>query len=248
MASSNNKIDEVLSTPVMPEQTETERKLKNNLIVFSVISLFMCLGGLSISDKSRFLGLVFDGLTQYKIYIALFGFILYAAFHYLWYIKDSISGWRLRCTAISEIRPLRYSSNLENTELEDKRNNTLYHWWNYTKKYIPSEHLINEALIETITTLEKKISNEPLAADVPQLISKLEETKELLVHSRVSLSKLNEVLLSDPFQIALPRFNSSFRHFLVSQNIRWVIFELIVPFGLAVLSIYFLVDRIALLS
>lgn len=237
-------VDKVLSVPVMPEQTDTERKLKNNLIIFSVISLFMIYGDLSISSDSRFMGLRFDGLNQNKIYAASFVFIFYAAVHYFWYIKDSFTGWRLRCTAISELRPARWGSPLGEKNLEDKNNNTLYHWWNYTKKYIDDRFIINDILVNSIEKLETKINDDKIVVEGILFQDGFQSTIDAINSSAESLEKLRDTLSTEPFTVALPRFNNSFRHFLISQNIRWVLFECIVPFGLALLAMCLLFDDV----
>ncbi|MGK8177365.1 hypothetical protein ACRS1R_20120 [Aeromonas dhakensis] len=237
------KIDEVLSAPVMQEQTDTERKLKNNLIAFSVISIFMYYGDLSISSESTFLGLKFSGLDQQKIYIGLFVFIVYAAIHYIWYVQDSIVNWRLRCTAISELRPIRYNSPAGSFELKDKKNNTLYHWWNYTKLYIDEQYIIDEALIKTIEALENKALGESYDDHV-SMLAILNDAKKSVAESQKAIKELSETLISEPFSLALPRFNKAFSYFLVSQNIRWMVFECIVPFGLAVLALSLLFNSV----
>lgn len=239
-------VDKVLSVPIMPEQTDTERKLKNNLIIFSVISLFMYYGDLKIKPDSRFMGLMFDGLNQSKIYAALFVFIVYAFIHYLWYMKDSFSCWCIRCTAISELRPSRWGSRLGEERLENKNNNTLYHWWNYTKQYIHDGYLINDALIKTIESLESKLQNEEIAADGVLLRDELKSTRELLGSSAADLSDLSDTLSTEAFTVALPRFNRAFSYFLISQNIRWAIFECMVPFGLGLYALFLLADEFIL--
>lgn len=239
----SEKIDEILSLPVMQEQTDTERKLKNNLIAFSVIAIFMYYGDLSISSDSTFLGVKFSGLNQNKIYIGLFIFIVYAAIHYLWYVQDAFLNWRLRCTAISELRPIRYSSAAGSVELKDKKNNTLYHWWNYTKKYINEKYIIDEALIKTIEALEHHALSNHFDEHL-SIQNLLNETKTNIDESKKAIEELSDILSKDPFTLALPRFNNAFSYFLVSQNIRWMIFECIVPFGLAGLALALLSENV----
>ncbi len=241
----SNDIDKVLSEPIMPELSDTERRIKNNLIAFSVVAIFMSYWGLSISDDSSILGLKFKGLDQHKIYIGLVCFIVYCGVHYLWHVHDIFIEWRLRLTAISESRPLRFNGRIENSDLENKRNNTLYHWWNYTKKYAANRESLNESLEASVTVIEKEIdrykSDRPVDPDFYEAISSM---LELTRSSRTEIGELNRMLNSPPFTEALPKFNDAFRYFLKSQNLRWVFFECIIPFGLAMVAIIFIFSKL----
>ncbi len=244
----NDAVDKVLSEPLMPELSDTERRVKNNLIAFSVVAIFMCSWGLSISDDSSILGLKFNGLDQHKIYIALGLFIVYSGIHYSWHVHDIFVEWRLRWTAISELRTPRFSGTFFNSDLKNKRNNTLYHWWNDTKRYVTDRDKINDALINTIEALEVQINNNEFNSLInAQLKGELSKLTGLIKPSHDDIKELIRVLNLPPFTEALPKFNDAFRYFLKSQNIRWIIFDFLVPFGFAIAAIILIYSKVVII-
>ncbi|MCF7742723.1 hypothetical protein [Aeromonas veronii] len=234
---------EVLKQPVMAEPTETERKIKNNLIAFSFISVFLHYGGLSISGESTILGLRFDGLTQDKIYLCFFMLVGYSTIHYMWYVRDGFLNWKLRLTAIQEIKAPSPSMTPFDSidELDDKRNNTLYHWWAYQYKAFSNRRILNDALLNSIGSLEDIVSNDINLGFVDNVDFLRHELLAVINTGDDLIKKTEEIykLLNSPmFNNVLPNFNSSFRNFLISQNLRWLVFECVIPFGLSALSLY----------
>lgn len=240
---------EVLKQPVMTEPTETERKIKNNLIAFSFISVFLHYGGLSISSESTILGLRFDGLTQDKIYLCFFMLVAYSTIHYMWYVRDGLLNWKLRLTAIQEIKATSPSMAPLHSidELDDKRNNTLYHWWAYQYKAFSNKRILNDALLDSIGSLEEIVSKDINLGFVDN-VDLLHHEMLAVINTSNELSKKTEELFkllnSSMFNHVLLNFNSSFRNFLISQNLRWLIFECIIPFGLSALSLYCLLPTV----
>lgn len=235
-------IKDVLASPVMNEQTETERKIKNNLIAFSFISIFLYYGGLTISSESTILGLRFDGLTQDKIHLGFFVLVLYSLMHYLWYIRDGFTNWRLRLTAVKEMKSGTWGSLYSVPELDDKRNNTLYNWWVWHEKTFTDRLFVNDALIACIKDIEDVYLSRKVdlgyVENVDMLCSHLSSASAAFNNSCSDTTELVKLLTNTPFSDALPNFNSSFRSFLISQNLRWLIFECCIPFGLAALSLF----------
>ncbi|MFQ1763031.1 hypothetical protein ACK366_09005 [Aeromonas veronii] len=238
---------EVLKQPVMTELTETERKIKNNLIAFSFIAIFMHYGRLSISPESTMLGLRFDGLSQDKIYLCFFMLVAYSSIHYFWCVKDAFKNWKLRLTTIMEIEPGDWGSLYHVQRLDDKRNNTIYHWWAFQYKTFTDKLFLNDSLVASIKELEESISHDinlGFVENVNMLCSRLDSASSAAGKASRDTEELIKLLTDTPFKDVLPNFNSSFRSFLISQNLRWLVFECIIPFGLAGLSLYCLFPKV----
>ena len=69
------EVNKVLKEPVFCTFDEATNKVKNHLLLFSVISIFMVLGGLHIQQDSSILGLKFSGLNDFIVYFGLFVFV-----------------------------------------------------------------------------------------------------------------------------------------------------------------------------
>lgn len=247
MSSLNN----CLIKPVMVEQTDIEKRIKNNLIAFSIISIFMFYGDLSISNDSSILGLKFNGLTQDKIYIGLFLIVAYSFVHYAWYIKDAFNNWRLRRTAVISFKTgvdgLAYSS----PAAPDERDATFYHWWVYHKKLFEDRVYFNDGIESALKEIQAlDLSNESkliYADNIINLCQSISLMTGAFSNSAVECRKLVELLNSSPFSDALKNFDGSFSDFLVSQNNRWLVFECLIPFALGFSSlccIYLKLDHI----
>ncbi|WP_324046625.1 hypothetical protein [Aeromonas caviae] len=233
-------VDSILKNPVVNEQTETQRKIKNNIVAFSVVSIFIYHGGLSISKESTFLGLKFDGLTDGLIYLGLFTLIIYSCIHYLWYVYEDFLNYKLRFTSFQQLdHGVEYSLCVV-PKLDDYRNNTLYNWWVYKKNYLVDSMNINESLLNSLDSIEKSYFNSTKDKWDPSIEQALLDAKSLSGSVNDSIKHMRLILSQPPFSDILPNFHFSFKRFILSQNIRWLVFEILFPFGLAFWALIFI--------
>lgn len=228
----------VYESVVIPDLSDTARKLKNNVVMFSVISVFMFFGDVTISENSSFLGFSFNGLTQEKIYIGMVLAITYSSVHYALLLKDSLSEWALRCSVVhskSEINP---GGDLSlSIVLQNEKYNNLYFWWQYHKHYY-------DTLSDNVADLSKLIDDFKTKMDCDSDNSQKDENIHFhrfssdLYELREYLSSVVYLFEGNPIENSLKNFDARFRSFLIFQNIRWLVFEYIVPFSLASVSLY----------
>lgn len=235
----------VYESVVIPDLSDTARKLKNNVVLFSVISIFMFFGDVSISESSSFLGFSFNGLTQDKIYVGMVLAITYSSIHYALLLNDSLSEWALRCSVVNCKNKINPSGDLSlSIVLQNEKYNNLYFWWQYHKHYYDN-------LSDNLADISKLIDEfkEKMDCDTDDCHKDghiyFHRFSSDLYELREYLSSVAYVFQGNPIEKALKNFDARFRSFLLFQNIRWLIFEYIVPFSLASLSLYCLSVKIS---
>lgn len=246
------ELKEALAKPVMSEQTDTERKLKNNLIAFSLISIFIHFGNISVEGNVSISGLRLTGLTPVKIHIGLLLIILYSAFHYLWCVSDALKEWRLRLTAVGQMSIGVANPSYSVPPAGNIRNNTFYYWWAHHSSELSKIKSHTYQLDDAMTYFRIKSDEFKDVANSHEHILKLEEYNhyiEVLSNRLLScneyLGRIDAIFKSPPVSESLPEFNNYFRCFLVSQNIRWFLFEYLIPFFLGTVSLYFLSGEVS---
>ncbi|WP_429134434.1 hypothetical protein [Aeromonas hydrophila] len=247
-----NELNETLAKPVMSEQTDTERKLKNNLIAFSLISIFIHFGNISVEGSVSISGLKLTGLTPVKIQIGLLLIILYSALHYLWCVSDALKEWRLRLTAVGQMSLGVANPSYSVPPAKSISNNTFYYWWAYHSKELTKIESNAHQLDSSMTYFRIKGDEFKDIANSHEHILKLDEynhyldelSKRLLTCTEY-LGRVEAIMSSPPVSVSLPRFDNYFRSFLVSQNFRWLFFDYIIPFSLGSFSLYFLSEKVS---
>lgn len=247
-----SELNEVMARPVMSEQTDTERKLKNNLIAFSVISLFMHFGDISVEGTVSISGLGLTGLTPEKIHIGLFIMIFYSALHYLWCVSDALKEWRLRLTAVEQMSIGVVKPSYSVPPSENIRNNTFYYWWVSHSNELSKIKGCSYQLDDAMTYFRIKSDEFKDIANSNEHILKLDEYNHYLgtLSNHLSscteyMARLDAIMSSPPVSVSLPEFNDSFRSFITTQNIRWFLFDYLIPFSLGAVSLYFLSEKIS---
>ncbi|WP_439833980.1 hypothetical protein [Aeromonas caviae] len=233
-------VDFILKSPVMSEQTEAQRKIKNNIIAFSAVSIFIYHGRLSITPDSALFGLKFSGLTNDLIYLGLFTLIVYSCIHYSWYIYEDFLNYRLRLTAFSQLDYGDEDSICFVPQLDDAKNNTLYNWWVYKKGYIIDTLNINNSLLNSLSEIEVKHMNMSDGKINDEIWEAFNAARSASENASERIDSLISILNAPPFSDVIPNFHFSFKRFLISQNIRWIVFEILFPYGLALWSLIFI--------
>lgn len=91
-------VSKVLGEPIFGELSENILKIRRNLLVISLVSIFVIYGDLRIDPNSTIFGLKFRGLTENIIVYGLSIANTYLFLHYLWCCFDSFAEWRVRVT------------------------------------------------------------------------------------------------------------------------------------------------------
>lgn len=233
-------MSDFLVKPVLMESTDTERKGRNYLLFSSCVTIAMYFYGLSFSTNMSAFGFQLYGFNEDKIYLLLSILLPYFLLHYIWLIFDSLLNWRLRLSALSGFKPESWSTAPDYPQPDDNRNNTLYYWWFYHKDYFEQRCYSCDDIVQLLQKL--KGFSDSGKSDL-ESSDALSEAIRLCENSRNDLKAFLALLNSSPISSSLSAFNSSFRFFLLSQNIRWIIFECVIPFSLSLCALCILVMR-----
>jgi hypothetical protein len=236
----NNAVEKVLGEPVLADFPEYVRKIRNNLFIVSMISIFMVIGDVSISPKSTIFGLTFNNLRPEHITQGLLAITTYSFVHFLWCAIDSLQEWRLRITGtrVGFITAGIFAD--ENGDYpRNPRQSTLYNWWLQKQKEMTSlPELLR--MTERLAALSKAAqsqgekNNEKMIQDLSQEIKNLQSPTTQILN----------IIDSKRLDASLKRFDNAFLLFLRSQNLRWLIIECLTPLLIGAFSIFLLIRQV----
>lgn len=93
MSTDQEKVGKILGEPFAMDFSDYVRKIRNTLIITSIISVALLLGGLRIAPESTFLGLKFTGLNNELILRTLFFLNAYTFTHFFWSSINHFQEW-----------------------------------------------------------------------------------------------------------------------------------------------------------
>lgn len=241
---SESGVRKMLGEPAAIEPSGFVSKVRANLLIASSICLVVVLAGVRIdTESSSFLGVKLIGLDQSLMEILLIIWIIYLLVHFLWVSFDQLSHWRLRISGnrvLYQTGPTLGSK--DNDYPEDPSQSTLYSWWAENSKHLESfESLVDEIRaikgdiddhIELASPQVGNIDNN-LSRSMMDLDKKVKDFKSLVERS-------HEIRSSQRIEASLYRFDRSFKMFLTSQNIRWIILEVTFPVVYSLSAIFLL--------
>ncbi|MEN6386375.1 MAG: hypothetical protein ABFD79_14420 [Phycisphaerales bacterium] len=241
------KVEKILGEPFATDFSDYVRKIRNGLIITSVISLSLLLGNLQITSDSSFLGLKFNGLSQALILKALFFLNTYMFIHFFWCSIDRFQEWRLRVTGtrVAFVTTGMFSSE-ECDYPNDPRQSTLYNWWKDESKKMSSLQEPLKHIEEKLRAWEMMVKNELEGknSNVVNACMSINQVVEDVRKLTQSVERASNSIESKRIPASLKRFDSSFQLFLQSQNLRWLIVELGFPLILGVCALTLLAIRV----
>lgn len=240
MNNSEEAIKKVLQEPFINEFPDYVRKIRNSLIIISVISIFAYYTGVTVSTDSKFLGLDFENLEPVHLNIIFLILNFYFFIHFLWCSLQNFVEWRLRLTGTKEAYPNSPGFASEDIDrLGDFHQSTLYRWWHYKVDKIKNFEGFMNHIAGSLEKIETQFFETPSpTAEVHRDITKsLKKVSENLITLSSNVENLSKMQESKRIKVSLERFDNWFRIILKSQNLRWVFFELSMPLVLGVSSI-----------
>jgi hypothetical protein len=228
--------EKVLGEPVFIELSDYSRRVKNSLIFCSALGIALSFSTISVSEESSIFGIRLDNLNHTHILILLLILIGYFCFHYAWQIIDNFMEWRLRITGTKTtfITGSRYGST-EADYPDNPRQSTLYSWWQGQQKNLS---LLYDT-IENIKSLERKLLEE--SKQYPDnsidIQGTLMELKQELTTFNNNVQNIESVIKTNRVPVSLKRFDGWYKLFLYSQNIRWFIFDFMLPLVLSIAAL-----------
>ncbi|OCL81614.1 hypothetical protein AAW30_01830 [Arcobacter porcinus] len=252
-------IEKIMKEPVFIENSESAKKSRNVLLSLSTITIFLIYFNLSIKDDSSILGLKFNGLNENSIYIALFVIIIFNLINFFWNSYNTYNEWEIRQTGMKNFNSdftidFMYTDNGNSSYLSpvEPRNSTLYYWWACQSSKIQD----TEKLLKELSDINNKIY------DNLQLIES-NQRKKIFIHENVSYTALlfqknmesisnieknfeiiKSALATKNIETNLYKFDKRFKTFLYSQNLKWILLDLLFPFILSIVSIILLLCKI----
>lgn len=231
-------IETLMKEPKGVEITDYEERIRRNLLFTSFLALIFTWFNLQVSGDSKFFGgISFTNLKPEMIYFLLLLLVSYEFIHYFWHIHNNLMHWRVRLTGTShpEIRGdggsgVMGMGNSPHDHLGKDENSNFYTWM-FENKRDRTDAMTN--MIETSESLKKVIDNfgNNQTSSHKQNINQLATQANELIRVTVELTKAVECIRVDS---SLLRFDQYFRLLVSSQNRRWLILDVTLPFLLGV--------------
>jgi hypothetical protein len=241
----HKSVEKVLGDPVAAEFSDKAWKIRTNLIVASAIAVAISLANLRITADSSILGLKFNGLSDPVIRNGLSALIGYLLLHFCWVSWDSLMEWRLRITGTRRgfVTGMMWES--EHADIpSDPRQSTLYNWWKQQAGGIGNLAAMAEELktkcSQWESDLKARFTGTPDWTNISNIMSLLAATRENAFKISTGVEAAEKALKAPRIVVSLKRFDRWFQLFLRSQNLRWLVIDLCVPFAFAILALYLL--------
>ncbi|CAH6933437.1 conserved membrane hypothetical protein [Vibrio chagasii] len=250
MSTDIEKVQKALGEPVTAELSDYARKIRNNLMMLSVVTIALTLGGLELDTSSSIVGLKFKNLDSRSMFLGLLAINAYMLVHFIWVSIDAFQEWGLRVsgTKLAFITTAKLSSEYGDYP-SDPRQSSLYQWWAEQANSIGS-------ISELLDTLNKKL--ETLENDVRNGLEEKGEHSTNIANSCASIGRLSksihdlqrgirvaeETISSQRIPVSLKRYDSRFKLFLKTQNLRWLVLELGLPILMGFIAIVLLIKQL----
>ncbi|NQZ31057.1 MAG: hypothetical protein HRU06_07260 [Oceanospirillaceae bacterium] len=235
MATEIEKVQKALGEPVMAELSGYARRLRNNVLLISIATAALTLGGLELDSSSSILGLKFKNLDIKSLFLGLFIINAYMLIHFLWVSIDAFQEWSLRVsgTKLAFITTARLSSQYGDYP-SDPRQSSLYQWWHTEASSIGS---LSQPLVELeskLETLEKEVrkglsDNGEHPMNITNSCNSIARLSDGVQKLQRSVDTAAKTIGSQRIPVSLERYDSRFKLFLKTQNLRWLVLELGLP-------------------
>ncbi len=240
------KAQKALGEPLMPEFTDYMRRVRSLLIVVSLISIGVVIGGLVIDPSSSFLGVRFQGLSDELIRKGLLVANSYLLIHFVWGGSDSWLEWGARLTGTRVAFVTTGKSASEHCDYpSDPRQSTLYNWWKNSASRIASLTEPLETIKKKLAAWEKRVEEAILKNDpnVMIVVSSFREIQKNIYELKKKIENVEKTLTATRIPASLECFDGRFKLMLRSQNIRWLVLELAFPVLLGCWAVWLLLNE-----
>ncbi|WP_285359867.1 hypothetical protein [Pseudomonas sp. fls2-241-TYG-175] len=245
----DSQVKKVLANPIFIISDDAALKIKTQLMVISFIALFLTLGGVHVDQGSIFFGLRFTGLTEQVVRLGLFIIIAYMAVHFIWISYDALQEWEIRTTGTKKSFAPVVKNDLEENFRpslpSDPRQSTLYFWWTTQAGRIGDLSSMMQKCSEEISHLPQEILEvlrERHDRKLDQVRVRLDGIDTQLTSLERSVKSALGTYESSQINDSLKVFDRRFHMFLASQNLRWLVFDFLVPVLLAGFALFHLVE------
>lgn len=242
MQKHNQSFNKIINEPIHIFFSEDAIKVKKTLLILSFITLLLTIGNLSIDSTSSLLGLKFNGLSSDLIYIGLLILIIYNFINFVWNSINALLEWEIRQTGCKNaFKPnyndlINFNGSTESSFPENPRNTTLYYWWNRQINYIPAITMKVDSIDKIFKLYQENVSSNDKS--INQLNHKISDEMDNLSDIKQSLEIIKNALKDDQIKTSLKNFDSRYYTLLVSQNMRNILVEFLIPLSISLFSIF----------
>lgn len=240
----NNEDDvqRLLGAPFGLEYGEAAQRVRRNLLALSMLAIALIATGAKVEEPEIF-GFKLTSVSDHAIRVALVCSLLYLVVHFVWHAIELFAEWRVRLTGTRlafQTGPTRGSDDADYPETP--RQSTLYRWWNDNQANVEQ---VLPILIELQAQIRSYLedgrdwgaaSTKVETPSLPALQGILKRLEEVQRRSESSA----RIISSPRIQVSLARFDRWFYYVSVSQNLRWIFLETLVPLALGTAAIILL--------
>ena len=231
-----------MGEPFAIDFSDYTRKVRNNLMFFSVMSLTLLHLNIEIDVKnSSILGLKFidSGLSMETIFSLLLMLTAYFLMHFIWLSHDHLMEWWIKLTGIHRKVHFNGLGDMGIDNPDDLRQSTLYYWWQEQASVERPFRELSNQITDAIDEYQRAI---PKQAQMNDHYLKL--LNDQLSKHNSHIESLFNILNSARIHESLKRFDDVFFHFRSSQNLRWLFIEMLLPVLIGIISIIELYGKV----
>ena len=174
--------------------------------------------------------------------------VVYMLTHFLWYVIDGFSGWRIRVTGtrLSFITAGTWGSD-DLDYPNDPRQSTLYNWWRLKRTAIGNLHSRLPTIETSLEDLKARLTELQAPPSVVEnstnVLNGLGEVQKAFIELKHAIEIVHAQDTSPRMVASLRRFDRWYGFWLRSQNLRWIVLDVGLPLLLGVLALVLLVVR-----
>jgi hypothetical protein len=221
-------------SPVFREEDPDMAKTRVRLVLVASIAIAVSGLGVRLTAESTLFGLRFDHLDNRFVIGGLLVSLIYLNAHYAWLIVDSVTEWRLRLTGIF------YATSVSTMGVGEMREHlstppyakqlTLHAWWMLKATNILDPQKTAADIEDRLRRIDSAyLTHTTTGSEIGALSGELKELRSMLDRFGQEFALQLGVIQSAELTAALRRFDRYFYYFLWSQNLRWLLFDMVLP-------------------
>jgi hypothetical protein len=237
-------VQKILGEPIAVGLTDRAWRARTQLLVVSLVAIGVVWFKLRVDTQATVFGFSLTGLTDRAVHDALGLAVAYLLVHFIWMAWESFAEWRLRLTGTRvAFVTAGIFGNEEADYPRDPRQSTLANWWGQSAPRVGNLSKGVGPLIDMLAAQEAAIREACLTGNpinVDNATALLGQVRQAANELKGAIESMGKTLRSLRIPASLDRFDQAYRHFLTSQNVRWLLLDALLPIGMAILALILL--------